>query len=277
MELQFQVWISRSELQLMVQQLFLQELLQKVGSLEKTYILCKMESTAQNRRPCQVWFCSSYQLRPDVQKLRVRNPLWIELSQTVVRSPECVSANCFQMQGSAKIPKGLLLENSHFIVHLCSRILSFQELFLVPFLPLSSRNLHNNSKLLRKYWADSHNEWFGTRGRCLKHPHWSVWCLCHFSFSEFHDSKALLLLNTGWPVSLNRSTIRVVESQFPSDAYGRVPYHFISSPGPRNVQCPCENLFAYSFTCLNSEYRFSHFLFLSNERRWTLTWGWFGL
>ena len=46
-----------------------------------------MESTAQNRRPRQVWFCSSDQLQPDAQKLRLRMHLWIELSQTVIRSP----------------------------------------------------------------------------------------------------------------------------------------------------------------------------------------------
>ena len=276
MVLQFQVWISRSELQLMVQQLFLQELLQKVGSLEKTYILCKMESTAQNRRPCQVWFCSSYQLRPDVQNLRVRNPLWIELSQTVVRSPECVSANCFQMQGSEKIPKGLLLENSHFIVHLCSRILSFQELFLVPFLPLSSRNLHNNSKPAPQIlsWFI---EWMIRNKRSVFEAS-ALKCMVSLPFFFFRIPRLKSTVTPEyWMTCIFESFHHSSCGIFPSDAYGRVPYHFISSPGPRNVQCPCENLFAYSLTCLNSEYRFSHFLFLSNERRWTLTWGWFGL
>ena len=57
-----------------------------------------MESTVQNRRPRQVWFRSSYQMQPDARKLCLRIPLLIELSRTVIRSPECFSANCFQMQ-----------------------------------------------------------------------------------------------------------------------------------------------------------------------------------
>ena len=31
---------------------------------------------------------------------------------------------------------------------------------------------------------------------------------------------------------------------FLSGVIGRVPHHFFSSPGPRNVQCPCKNLFS---------------------------------
>ena len=62
-------------------------------------------------------------------------------------------------------------------------------------------------------------------------------------FSRIPRLKALIFLNTGWPDSLNRSTIRVaVESHFPLGVKGRVPFHFFSSPGRKNVQCPCENL-----------------------------------
>ena len=63
---------------------------------------------------------------------------------------------------------------SHLSIHLWSRILSFQVVFLVPFLPLSNRIVHTNLKLVRHHWADLQNEWFGTRALCLKHPHWSV-------------------------------------------------------------------------------------------------------
>ena len=178
----------------------------------KRVILDIMESTAQNCRPCQVWFWSSNQLQPDARKLRLRMPLWIELSQ----SPECFSANCFQMQVLEKIPKVLLLENSHLIIHLWSR-LSFQEVFLVPFHPLSNRIVHTYSKLLRRYWAPFQNEWFGISVLCLKHPHWSVWCLCHSSFSEFHESKHWYSWILDGPISLSRSTIWVaVKSHFPS-------------------------------------------------------------
>ena len=100
--------------------------------------------------------------------------------------PECFPATCFQIQVLEGTPNVLLLVISHLSIHLWSRIL-FR--FLVPFLPLSNRIVHTKSKLLCTYWADVQSEWFGTRVRCSKHPHWSVWCLCHSSCSEFHDSK----------------------------------------------------------------------------------------
>ena len=82
-----------------------------------------------------------------------------------------------------------------------------------------------------------------------KHPHWGVRRLCHSFFFRIPRLQALILLNTGWPVTFNLSTIwAAVESHFPSGVYGRVPHHFISSPKPRNVQCPCKNLFAWSLT-----------------------------
>ena len=59
--------------------------------------LCRMESTAQNRRPRQVEFCSSHQLIPCASTMRVRKPLWIELSRPAIRSPDCFPTNCDQM------------------------------------------------------------------------------------------------------------------------------------------------------------------------------------
>ena len=54
--------------------------------------------------------------------------------------------------------------------------------------------------------------------------------------------KALILLNTGWPVSLNRCTMLLaVESHCPFWAWLELPYHFSSEPGPKNVQCPSEH------------------------------------
>ena len=40
------------------------------------------------------------------------------------------------------------------------------------------------------------------------------------------------------------------------------PHHFFSSPGPRNVQCPCKNLFAYSLTFSEFEKQIPSLLFL---------------
>ena len=57
--------------------------------------------------------------------------------------------------------------------------------------------------------------------------------------------KTLMLLNTGWPVSLNLCTILLaVESHSPLGECEDVPYHFFSDPRLRNVQCPGEDLFA---------------------------------
>ena len=190
MELQFQnhdgLWFSRSELQWLVQWLFLQEVLQKfwiVGVLVKVCILCNMEWSAQNRRPRQVEFWSSYQLilvRNDASSQTLVNRIVsVSDAKSWLFSRKLVPDTCFE-----GIPIVLLLVISHMLIHLWPRILS---VFLVPFLPPSNRIVHTNSKLLRKYWADLQNEWSGIRVRCSKHPHWSVWCLCHSSFSEFHN------------------------------------------------------------------------------------------
>ena len=200
-------------------------------------------------------------MQPDARKLRLRIPLWIGLSRTVIRCAECFSANCFQMQVLEKIPKVLLLEDSRLIIHIRSRILSLQEVFLVPFLPVSNRIVHSNSKLLRRHWADLKNEWFGMRVLCLKHPH-----LVSRSFfsSRIPRLKALMLCNTGWPVSLNRSIIWVAaESRF-LQVY-KEEFHTTSFVS-RAEECP-----------VSLRQSFHHLLFLSNQCRWTLTWRWSSL
>ena len=147
-----------------------------------------------------------------------------------------------------KTQKFLRLYYSHLTIHLSSRILSMQEVFLIPFLPLSNRTAHTNAKLLRKYWADSQNEWFGIRARCLKHPHWSVWCLCYFLFQDPTTQSTDTLEH--WMTCIFESFHHLSGCRvpIPSPVQGRVPYHLLRSPRPRNVQCPCENLFAYSLT-----------------------------
>ena len=65
-----------------------------------------------------------------------------------------------------------------------------------------------------------------------------------------------------------------VESHFLSHVWRRVPLQFYSSRGPRNVQCLCEKIFAYSLTFLNSKNKSHRFLSLSDQYRWILTWRW---
>ena len=144
-----------------------------------------MEWSAHNRRPRQVEFCRSYQLIPCAGKMRGRKPLWIDLSRTLIRIPECFPANCFQKLFLEKIQKFYFLWLCTCQKNLWSRILS---VFSVLVLPLSGGIFHTNSKVLRKYWADLPNEWIGIRARCLEHPRWSVWFLFLYTFSEFHDS-----------------------------------------------------------------------------------------
>ena len=67
-----------------------------------------------------------------------------------------------------------------------------------------------------------------------------------FFLFRFPRHKALMLLNTGWPDSWNRYH-HLVSRGFPfSFRKHNFEFHTISihSPSPRNVQCPCENLFA---------------------------------
>ena len=127
-------------------------------------------------------------MQPDARKLRLRIPLGIELSWAVIRSPECFSADCFQMQVLENIPKVLLLENSHLIIHLWSRILLFHDVFLVPF---SSSVKPNCSHLFEP--APQILSWLTERTIRNKSSVFGASALkCMVSlllfFSEFHDS-----------------------------------------------------------------------------------------
>ena len=105
----------------------------------------------------------------------------------------------------------------------------------------SDRTPHTSLRLLRRYWADLLSESFETRVLRSKHPRY----LCYYFLSEFNELEALMLVNTGCPVSLKCPTISVaMESNFRSGLLVCVPYHFSSSPGPKNDQCPREKLFA---------------------------------
>ena len=84
-----------------------------------------------------------------------------------------------------------------------------------------------------------------------------------------------MLLNTKWPVSLNRWTILLAgESHSPFTEKLYFPFHFSSDPRPRNVQCPCENFIAYFLTFPAFEILVSLFCFC-DQCHWTLTWRWF--
>ena len=89
-------------------------------------------------------------------------------------------------------------------------------------------------------------------------------CMVSFPFSVLRipQLNALALVKTGWHLSLNRCTIwDATESHFLSRGYFAFPYHHSSSPGPKNVQCPCENFFAYVLTLSEFEIQISSFLF----------------
>ena len=124
------------------------------------------------------------------------------------------------------------------------------------------RTVHTNSQLLRKTELihrvnDSEQEF------CVRSIRIEVCGVSCHSSSGIPRLKAPILLNTGWPASLNRSTIWVaVESHSPLEGFEDPPYHFFSSPGPRNVQCPCENLFAYSLTSSEFEIQIPSFPFI---------------
>ena len=108
------------------------------------------------------------------------------------------------------------------------------------------RFLHTSLRLLRRHWADLRSEWSGMKVLCSKHPHWSVWFLFLFTCPRFHDSKHWHSWRLGdlfpWIVAPSGRRWNPI---FPQVCSWQFPYHFFSSPGPRNVQCPCENLFAY--------------------------------
>ena len=151
--------------------------------------------------------------------------------------------------------------------------LLYRDFFLVPFRLLSNRIAHTNSKLLRKNWADSWMIW----NKISVFEASALKCMYSFPFSILRIPRlnALALVKTGWPVSFNRCTIwDATESHFASGGYFAFPYHFFSSPAPRNVQSPCENFFAYVLTFLNSKYKSHRFLSLPNQFRWTSTWRW---
>ena len=68
----------------------------------------------QHRRPRQEWSCSSYLPIPCTRTMRLSKPFRNESSRTVIRSPECFPAQCFQTLVLEKTPKGSLLVNSLF-------------------------------------------------------------------------------------------------------------------------------------------------------------------
>ena len=71
---------------------------------------------------------------------------------------------------------------------------------------------------------------------CSKHPHRSVWYLCYSIFFRSPRLKALMLLNTGWLVSLKRPTIWGLWNPFSFRcvAESSVPLLFVS----RAEVCP---------------------------------------
>ena len=86
---QILVW---REIQWLVQQLFLQESLHKLWIVGLPRSVYSRHTGMASRR---VRSCISYQPIPGTRTMRVCKPLWIELSRTVIRSPDCFFCKLF--------------------------------------------------------------------------------------------------------------------------------------------------------------------------------------
>ena len=126
MKLQFHVHFgqefSQSELQWLVQKLFSQELLQRLGIeglLENVCILVMMEQVAHNRRRRQVGWYTMF--KPSVFK-----KLWeLNFVGQCFEARKVFLTKCFQMPFSEEIPKVVLRGTSRLSIYFCSQISDF--------------------------------------------------------------------------------------------------------------------------------------------------------
>ena len=225
------------------------------GFTWKVYILYIMEWSAENRRPRQVWFCCSNQLKPGARTMRLRKPLWIELFSDS-DSKSWFPANCFHELVLEKIPKVLHLAISHWLTvtgfskrfFLCLFFLCQTEFFT----PV--RNCSVNTELIYRM-NDSEQE------------------LCVWSIRiEVYGVPVIFLFQdstTRRPVSLKLWSpifLQVCKEEFHTISFRHQDRGTSSVPARISSQSP--RLF------LNSKYKFHRFLFLSNRCCYTLTWRW---
>ena len=151
----------------------------------------------------------------------------------------CFLATCFQIPWLEEIPKVVL----HVVV-------TCQHTFVHRYI-VSSRLFLRQAELLTPFRCCSVNTELIYRMKCSEQEFFvwqKIFEVSSFeSFLPFQDSttQSTGTFEHGWPDSLNRCTISLaVESHSPMWGYEDSPYHFLSDPGPRKVQCPCKNLIA---------------------------------
>ena len=106
--------------------------------------------------------------------------------------------------------------------------------------------------LLCRYRAGSRHEQTCTASQYCHTLHWSGWCLDYFSsWVSVPRPSGLTPWNTGCPEFSKCSTIcDARRSHLPPYLAAYPWYHLLSSPGPKNAQCPSLNVEAYSLIFL---------------------------
>ena len=273
MELQFQVRngqeFSRSELQLLAQKLFLPELLQKleiVGLLEKVSILGIMEWPAPNRRPRQDWFTAHTSCNPMHDNCVFAYPCesnclgqWFEVLNL---SPQTVSDTGLGEDTKSFTSYDFTLVNTPLVTDSL-----FPGGCSCPFSSFVKPNCSHQFATAQQIlsWF---TEWM-IRNKSSVFEASALKCLVALLFFFFRITrlKALILLCTGWPVCLNRSTIWAAVVPF--------SFRYIRKSSKLLLFVSIFSRIPWLF--LNSKYKFHRFLFLSNRCRRTLTWRWSGL
>ena len=130
---------------------------------------------------------------------------------------------------------------------------------------LSVRIDNTNSKLLRRYWANSQRISSWTTFLNSSIQHWGVWMFSLYFVVEFHDSKHWYSWRQGaWFPWSSVPFLLLWNSIFLQVCNSWYHTHFISCPGPINVRWPCGICCAYNFTLsefeiqVSSVFLFSH-------------------
>ena len=254
---------EKYELEELVQLSFVLELRHKFRNLtqhEGVYILCTLEFDLQNHHLRLQRFRSAFQINEtDTSSQTLKNDF-----SPVVWSSKDILAICFHLRdhhSSGFAPKNLLLAVSLLSVfaHLLSSFFFLKPSLSIGFSPNSSHQIETAPWILS--WS------FETRVLRSKHPHWSEWYLCYSFFSEFHELKALMLVNTRCPVSLKCPTISVpMESHFPSGLLVCFPYHILHHLGLGMTSVLARISSHNSRLVRNSKYTFLNFLSLSTRK-----------
>ena len=201
---------------------FFQEFMHKlwiVGLLAEVCVLGILGWDLQNRRPRQVWSCSSTQPIPSTRTKRVRKPLWIEQSRTVIRSLECFSLTLICVS---------LFTDSPFL-----KIISCP--FSSVLRPNCSHQFETAPEILSWF-----TEWMIPNKSSVFE---ALKCMVFFSFQH---SQNFTTLSNG---TCKDWLTCFLESLYHLWSYGiSLSFKFIFARTEKNVQCPCEKFFAYVLT-----------------------------